>query len=260
MDTRYWGPSAWRLLHTIVHASSHISADTKALSTLFETLPYVLPCKFCRTSLSEYYAADPIPRVSNAFPKWLWRIHNMVNAKLRQQNLSCAAIDPPFSAVKEFYESRLAIGCTRTTFEGWEFLFSVAENHPLSIANRHSTPIPSAPTAVGHLSITEKNRWNLLTPEERLPIYVSFWLALADVLPFSEWKINNWKGVATAAAENRTATVKALWTTRCALENELELLNRTTYSMVCKELKSFKSGCTISTRGKTCRVKKRGAK
>ena len=88
------------------------------MAKFFEALPYVLPCKFCRYSLSEYMQdlpladalADPAPY---ALAKWLWKIHNKVNEKLRKQNLNVEP-DPTFAAVKALYLERLALGCTRT--------------------------------------------------------------------------------------------------------------------------------------------------
>lgn len=259
MDTRYWGPSGWRLLHLIVHAHSARPAAAAPLQRFFSTLPFVLPCKYCRAHLTEHYRSHPIPAAAAEFPRWLWRVHNAVNAGLRAQGLPCVTEDPPFQAVQKVYGGRLSAGCTRTTFEGWEFLFSVAETHPLSAAGRTSTPMPYAPATGEGLCVAEKNRCNLMTPEERLPFYVEFWRALPAVLPFKEWaQGTKWSSVANAAAESRAETTRTLYAVRCDLEERLQLLNRTTYASLCKELRSFKSGCGTSTRGKTCRLKKRG--
>lgn len=243
MDTRYWGPSGWRLLHLITF--SH----TKATHTFFEMLPFVLPCKYCRASLSEYIIDDPVPVVSSALPKWLWRIHNCVNAKLRGQGLPTAA-DPDFASVKKIYEERMALGCTRTTFEGWEFLFSIADNHPMTRSVRASAPLENAPPAAG-LNALEKNRWNLLTSEERLPFYEKFWANLPKVLPFPEWR--HWLPIDTS---KRSTTMSGLWKNRCKIEKDLELLNNTDYSSLCQELRSNRSGCNKKKRGKTCRKKR----
>jgi hypothetical protein len=44
------------------------------------------------------------------------------------------------------------------------------------------------------------------------------------------------------------------------MEKDLELLNRTTYSSLCKEIHDHKSGCSssVSARQKTCRKKRTG--
>jgi hypothetical protein len=259
MDTRYWGPSGWRLLHLISFSAVPKRAS---LCRFFNVLPYVLPCKYCRKSLSEYVMADPVDCAlkENRLPKWLWRIHNDVNAKLRRQRIPVDD-DPSFAKVRDIYEERLLAGCTRTTFEGWEFLFSVAESHPFSRQGRSSLPCPDHPSAEELAVATplERNRWNAMTPEERMPYYEEFWRLLPEVLPFDEWR-RAWTKAAAASTgvACRIECLKHLWSIRCHMERELELLNRTTYDSLCKELRTYRSGCSTSTRGKTCR-RKRGA-
>jgi hypothetical protein len=262
MDTKYWGPSGWRLLHLISFAEP-TPKDKKSMAKFFEALPYVLPCKFCRYSLSEYMQdlpladalADPAPY---ALAKWLWKIHNKVNEKLRKQNLNVAP-DPTFAAVKALYLERLSLGCTKTKFEGWEFLFSVVENHPFSRHTAASSPMQGAPERMPTDKL-ERNKWNMMEPEERLEEVVKFWDALPDVLPFPEWR-KIWNSSAgTAAWSTRSESLKTLWGIRCRMETELKLLNKTTFSYLCKELRTYRSGCSKSVRAKTCRKKRPGAK
>ena len=151
MDTKFWGPSGWKFLHLITFSEA---ADSKErIRCFFETLPYVLPCKFCRKSLSEYMKESPLEgalKSKEGPARWLWKIHNCVNSKLRDQKLNSAAAttDPPFASVKKLYTAKFAAGCTKTTFEGWEFLFSIVENHPLSKGALSGTAITGAPAAV----------------------------------------------------------------------------------------------------------------
>ena len=250
MDTRFWGPSGWRLLHSITFAYNP-TQDKKHVEELFRTLPFVLPCKFCRTSLQTYMETDPLePALESrdSLSMWLWRIHNCVNAKLRDQKLPVEP-DPPFHQVKEFYEGLLGSGCTKTTFDGWDFLFSVADLHPMSATARKSVPMPGAPLCDTMRSDEEKNKWNCLTPKERIPYYRRFWVALGPSLPFKEWR--------TFWANKKTQTKQLLWKTRCAMETKLYLLNRCKYSSLCKTLKLHRSGCNKSKRARTCRKEKR---
>lgn len=255
MDTRYWGPSGWRLLHLISFAAaeSQVSPD---LCAFFETLPYILPCKYCRKSLSEYMKEDPVECNKKNIAKWLWRIHNDVNAKLRDQRMHVEP-DPSFPIVETIYLERLATGCSRTSFDGWEFLFSVAEAHPLGRAGKSSAPIAGHPPIEVLDTPLERNRWNVMSPEERLPYYNQFWALLPKVLPFPEWK-KSWNqavraiGLPTCRAE----CLKYLWQIRKHMEETLELVNRTSYNSLCKELRHYRSGCGVSSRGKTCRRKK----
>ena len=105
MDTRYWGPSGWKLLHSITF--SYEESLKNQYHDFFYVIAFLLPCKFCRKSYSEYITNDPIDVSSKTnLTKWLWRIHNKVNEKLRKQGL-CNHEDPPFSEVKKFYEEKI---------------------------------------------------------------------------------------------------------------------------------------------------------
>ena len=251
MDTRFWGPSAWRLLHLIATAERGSKANLKAL---FESLPYVLPCKYCRASLTGYMEETPIE-----FPldRWLWEIHNKVNAKLRSQRIRVEP-DPPFSKVQAIYEERLEAGCTRTEFEGWDFLFSVVENHPFSRGALTGAPMPDAPTETP-ATCSERNKWNMCTPEERFQHYRVFWDTLPKVLPFPEWE-RAWRSCGAVAGaldwSDRATALKTLWGIRCTMEQSLQLINKTTYSSLCKTLRAHRSGCSSAKRGKTCRKKR----
>jgi hypothetical protein len=251
MDTRYWGPSGWRLLHLI---SFSTTVDPKNLVPFFWTIPYILPCKYCRKSFSENILKDPIDTATSP-AKWLWRMHNKVNAKLRGQHIHTQRIDPTFSSVQKVYEERLETGCSRTAFEGWEFLFSVAEAHPLSRQLRTSVPIQGHPAVETIMDPLERNRWNVMDPQERLIYYTQFWKLLPSVLPFPEWTHHWQKASSLNDAMCRKECLKGLWAIRRHMEKDLELLNRTSYHSLCKELQSHRSGCGKSMRGKTCRKK-----
>lgn len=250
MDTRFWGPSGWKLLHSITFAYS--PRNKAAIKELFSMLPFVLPCKFCRASLSEYMEKDPlVPALesANTLSKWLWRIHNQVNKKLRGQNLRVEP-DPPFETVKQYYEDLLATGCSRTEFQGWDFLFSIAELHPMSKSAKGSIPIKDAPDCDTLVKAEDKNRWNCLDAKERLVYYKRFWSAVGPSLPFREWR-STW--LRPLSLERRKDTLKWLWKTRCTMEKKLNLLNKCKYYNLCKTLKRFRSGCAKSVKAKTCR-------
>ena len=243
MDTRYWGPSGWSLLHLIAATKTKNEAHE-----FLETLPFVLPCKFCRASLSKYYKELPLSGVDH-FDHWMYEIHNKVNNKLRKQGQRIPP-NPPFSKVQKIYQEKFESGCTRTDFPGWEFLFSIAKCHPLS--GEKSTPIQDAPPLETLKTDLEKNEWNVLEPEKRYTYWVRFWKALPDALPFQEWR-NSWTKHGLKAERTSKEMVNALWRLRCAFENDLELLNKTTYSSLCRDLSLHKSGCSKKVRAKTCR-------
>lgn len=256
MDTRFWGPSGWRLLHLITFA--YTPADKVAVRNLFKLLPFVLPCKYCRTSLAEYMdrlPLEPALESREALTKWLWKVHNEVNSKLRNQKL-ISEPDPPFEKVQQYYKNMLATGCSRTIFPGWEFLFSIATLHPYSMSARKSVPMPGAPPCETMATMEEKNKWNCLKPNERLPLYNTFWLSIGSCLPFKEWRDSWAKTPMPSRLHTKDDTMKWLWKVRCTLESDLELLNKCKFSHLCKNLNAFKSDCNKKARGKTCRKRR----
>lgn len=265
MDTRFWGPSGWQLLHLITFAYKP-ERDKTSICDFFEVLPYVLPCKFCRHSLSGYYEEDPIDKHCSSplrLQKWLWNLHNQVNAKLRSQGLVSkdhAYKDVPFEKVQDIYSNRLEEGCARTHFPGWEFLFSLAETHPFTKESKHSTPIKNAPPLEELNTDFLQNKWNILSPEKRLPYYKKFLDLLPKVLPFEEWR-QVWKQTSNDFTDScwntKQSTFRHLWKLRCSLEKELQLLNTTNYFSLCRQIQNVKSGCSTSSRSKTCRKKKK---
>jgi Erv1 / Alr family len=258
MDTRFWGPSGWRLLHSITFAYIPHS-DKISVREMFTMLPFVLPCKYCRTSLTEYmerHPLEPALESRHALTRWLWKIHNEVNSKLRNQKLPVKP-DPPFEDVEKFYRNILTTGCSRTEFPGWDFLFSIADLHPYSMSARKSIAMPGAPPCETMATATEKNKWNCLSPEERLPFYNTFWRSIGLTLPFKEWKESWIEGSTNGSFDTRNSTIKWLWAIRCKMENDLELLNSCNYSSLCKTLISHRSDCSKKLRGKTCRKRRK---
>lgn len=258
MDTRFWGPSGWKLLHLMAESGF----PTQDARKFWEYLPYVLPCKFCRASLSSYYKKYPVPQKGSDLPKWIWQIHNCVNAKLRSQRLPVAE-DPPFDLVHSQYKSQFEQGCTRTLFPGWVFLFCIADNHP---SYSHSSPMPEVPSPVP-TTLEERNQYNLLKPSERLALLKDFFLSIPEALPYEEWR-TSWhrasKGL-PAAMKTRSSLLKWLWKIRQQVNKDLNLLAEDSYYGLCKVVREHRSGCGTNPNAKTCRkqnqtrrLKKRG--
>ena len=245
MDTRFWGPSGWRLLHLI--ATSPYAAKSRKF---WQVLPFVLPCKFCRASLTTYYEQHPIPTQTNEFEEWLYTIHNCVNDKLRKQGQSIPP-DPPFEAVHKRYTELLEQGCTLSKFIGWEFLFCIADNHP---GESPSTPMPDCPV-VPPKQLFERNKYNICTTQERTRVLQVFWKELPKVFPFAEWQ-TSWKRHAMSikhATRNRKQALKWLWKIRCGMDHDLHNIQTHTFHGLCKELQVHRSGCGTNIRAKTCR-------
>ena len=260
MDTRFWGPSGWRLLHLITFAANTLpKAD---LHAFFEALPYVLPCKYCRASLADYYTADPIPTKAADYAPWLYRIHNRVNGKLRDQKLVTTK-DPLWPAVKREYETWLSQPCTKRRMVGWDFLFSVAYTTPCPAVK--SSPMPSAPPLPVLTTPELRNRWSLMPTKERLCYMKRWWGLLPRVLPFPEWRTAWTRVVPTTLSlgEGRRAVTSWLYAAEKAMCTALkEDLPHESFTGLCSELDTFASGCGRAKHGKlkTCRAVKSHAK
>jgi len=263
MDTKYWGPSGWRLLHLIAENEASMKPVGEeywhGLHVRFwSVLPYVLPCKFCRSSLTTYYEKYPIPADNRKMGRWLYKIHNCVNDKLRSQGQNIPA-PPPYSAVKKHYRELLGLGCTELNFPGWEFLFCIADNYPGSAP---SAPMPDAPANANEISKMDdatKNKYNLLTAAERIEYLARFWNSLGAVMPFAEWRsvfddycgsraqcVRDFRG--SGAAKSR------LWALKCRLEGALDKKSKESYYDLCRVVASKRSGCSVSARARTCRA------
>jgi hypothetical protein len=259
MDTRFWGPSGWRLLHLVSFAAQDI--PFQKLYRFFEMLPYVLPCKFCRASITDYYFADPIPRHASEFKHWLYRIHNRVNSKLRDQKL-LESSDPEWREVEKRYNDWLKAPCSTRRMIGWDFLFSVAYTTPCPAVA--SSPIHGAPPISTLPTDALKNRWGLLDREKRLIHIKQWWECLPAILPFVEWR-EAWKSNVPplpSLKHGRKKITSWLYSAEknmCAALQEESIHN--SFIGLCSELSTFSSGCgKRSKKMKTCRAIKKHAK
>lgn len=259
MDTRFWGPSGWRLLHLIAFAAPKLPQTQ--LRTFFETLPYVLPCKFCRASLTDYIAADPIPARANEYAHWLYRVHNRVNAKLRDQKLLDTQ-DPSWSEIQDRYTQWLAAPCSTRRMVGWDFLFSIAYTTPCAAVA--SSPMPGAPPEQTIKTPELRNRWGTISRTERLSYMTTWWNTLPNVLPFPEWRAAWSKHVPqrpSLTAGRRPVTIwlyKAEKAMCLALKEDSPHNN---FTGLCSELNTFSSGCgKRNLKAKTCRAVKSHAR
>lgn len=120
MDTRFWGPSAWQLFHLVAFRSEHPDDVLNAIKD-------VLPCKYCRESTTQFVHEHPLRGDPG---KWLYDIHNMVNAKLRGQAKTDPTVvnpgeDPEFETIKKRYMAMKPLNVP-----GRDFLFVISANYP----------------------------------------------------------------------------------------------------------------------------------
>jgi hypothetical protein len=145
MDTRFWGPSGWQMLHLIAHSyPDHPDIQTKRqYETFFNSMKDVLPCRFCRESTCKFmsepeFALHPAMTSRKRLTLWLYDLHNRVNKKLRDQcsvdpNVICPPPDPSFEEVTEIYESLLKKSPSAPP--GLDFLFCIAFNYPKDVTS-----------------------------------------------------------------------------------------------------------------------------
>lgn len=254
MDTRFWGPSGWKLLHLITFSYKFSEKCAKNFAQFFETLPYILPCKFCRASLTDYYRKYPFLIKNTLDPKlnlkrWMYDIHNCVNDKLRRQGLNPNS-DPKFVDVQKFYEKWEKCDWQQQLQTIWDFLFAVAYNHPKE-STHFSTPMPDCPKDVYKCKdACEKNKWNILPLKERIRWFRRFWLYLPAVLPLGI--AEKWNAAAKhnpAILDCRRSTLAWLWRMRCSLDSDF----KDPYTSICKKIGAYSSDCGKKKGAITCR-------
>jgi hypothetical protein len=108
MNTAFWGPSGWQMLHTLtfIYPDLPSFSDKVKMRDFMYSLSYILPCKYCRLSFSKYIKSLPIDDYLDSRTKiieWLYKIHNKINKKLRIQGF-CKHSNPELSSVIKHYE------------------------------------------------------------------------------------------------------------------------------------------------------------
>lgn len=92
-----------------------------------------LPCRYCSTSLSEFLRSDmgnlgelsSVVVEKDVVQKWMWKLHNLVNAKLRREGLITIRRNPQLDLVINHYHIELEKSCSQLEMPGWDFLFSI---------------------------------------------------------------------------------------------------------------------------------------
>lgn len=251
MDTRFWGPPAWKLLHTVAAAYKPTPQSRKRMCAFLEVLPYVLPCKYCRASLTEHYKTLPYDGQAldsrEQLEEWMYMLHNVVNEALRHQGQTIPR-PPHLAEIRQQYRERLPQAIAPGQFPGWDFLFAVAYIYPPQM---YETPLPDAPKCPARATDCIKNRWNFLSSQKRLQYWLKFWRVLPGVLP-APWRFawENAIAIAKPSYTCRRAAIASVWRIRCAFESDKE----DPYNEVCDRLMYHSSGCgTAGARARTCR-------
>ena len=92
MLTYVWGPALWHVLHTLSfnYPTSPTVADKKHYSQFIKSLQYVLPCKYCRTNLTEHLKKYPLlpstMETRESFSRYVYNLHETINTMLKKQS------------------------------------------------------------------------------------------------------------------------------------------------------------------------------
>lgn len=108
MDTRFWGPDGWILFHMIPYylPEKLKQTDKTKIIRFFKLTSQLLPCKYCRMSMTKFIKQLPIEKHCSSREKlslWVYKIHNKVNNKLRKQGY-CITDNPDFEEVDKRFK------------------------------------------------------------------------------------------------------------------------------------------------------------
>jgi hypothetical protein len=216
MDTRFWGPSGWQLFHLVAFRSEHPD-------DVLNQMKDVLPCKYCRASTTDFVQEHPLRDDPG---KWMYDIHNMVNAKLRKQavedpNVVHPGPDPSFEDIRRRY-----MAMKPTQVPGRDFLMAIAMNYP-------EEPEP-----------------------EQMATQRTFLHALAKVYPFKTLRkvFQRYLRDHEVDLGNQKVYLKWMYGLLKELSKEAGVAIRS-YKGYVQHVAYYKSGCSKKTyRGKTCRM------
>lgn len=103
MDKGFWGPSTWCTLHT---ASIGYKPENRLSFIQFvNSLPYLLPCHYCREHLFGNLRTLPLDEKSlqNSTTLFMWTyfLHDLVNKQLKKRP------SPAFQIAQNYYHSHI---------------------------------------------------------------------------------------------------------------------------------------------------------
>lgn len=87
MEKGFWGPATWCTLHTA--AVGYRPENRLSFKQFVYSLPYLLPCEYCREHLTQNLKTIPLTDVSlqnnqNLF-MWTYFLHDLVNKQLKKK-------------------------------------------------------------------------------------------------------------------------------------------------------------------------------
>jgi len=105
MNVDFWGPGAWKFIHSISFAYPEVpdEVDKQNMYQFLISLAYVLPCDRCRKHYKNWLKSNsPINAVSsrNTLSHWFVDLHNQINMRKHKPFF-------PFEKVKATYDNNV---------------------------------------------------------------------------------------------------------------------------------------------------------
>ncbi len=103
MDKGFWGPSCWCTIHTA--SAAYKPENRLSFKQFIYSLPYLLPCQYCRQHLYQNLRTIPLNDQSlennGALFIWSYFLHDLVNKQLHKKP------SPPYPVAERYYFERI---------------------------------------------------------------------------------------------------------------------------------------------------------
>ena len=142
MNSKKWGPPAWRFLHAAAKTKHGIQKQT--LTSIVRDIPTVLPCRYCRAHSKKYFTShgfdDKLRRPRCDVHNMLSTFHRDVNRRLAEQKKKGGGREGRSLSKKGVTKTKRMARDSKHTCprrDGSKFLLSVALNYPVHSATPH---------------------------------------------------------------------------------------------------------------------------
>lgn len=142
VSTFVWGPSLWRVMHTLSFGDVHeLRTHEPAIAKFLTCLQDVLPCRHCRDSYKTFLTE--LPDVQHAlqtdtFRRWMYDLHDKVNVKLQTAS-------PSFDMVVKRYAVRPV---QWTNADVCDIIALIGINYRADVATSYETFWSTLPTVL----------------------------------------------------------------------------------------------------------------
>ena len=103
MEKSFWGPSCWCAIHTA--CASYKPENRISVKQFIYSLPYLLPCEYCREHLDQNLRTIPLNDdiLVNSKQLFIWSyfLHDLVNKQLKKKP------SPTFPIAEQYYNNQI---------------------------------------------------------------------------------------------------------------------------------------------------------